>query len=240
MHTHKRADVHAHTSRWGQSCKRSGWHCGTSLAALCRCRLHTGFWINGSEMIYRGYLPPEHRHARLPAHTHTLLLLRTHTHNTNFFPPSLLFTRRRWRKGSQQNQEGKREKSGREASFCVLSHWISEARGYVKTRLPCLFSHSCPFVSRHDGKCCRGHAEKSQSPRPPRVSSVVCKIIKWNIRLRSNKKRCTYRSSSTGRMAQGKTSGSQQLLSPTSHMQSPGRREHLFVFVIKCSSCTVS
>ena len=55
----------------GHSCKRSRWHCGTSLAALCRCRLHTGFWINGSEMIYLGYLPPEHRHAHTHKHTHT-------------------------------------------------------------------------------------------------------------------------------------------------------------------------
>lgn len=55
----------------GQSCKRSRWHCGTSLAALCRCCLHTGFWINGSEMIYQGYPPPEHRHTLLSGATPT-------------------------------------------------------------------------------------------------------------------------------------------------------------------------
>ena len=125
-------------------------------------------------MIYLGYLPPEHRHA----HTHK------HTHNTSFFPPSLLFIRRRWRRDTPR---GRREKSGRAASHCVaLSHIIWQMQRFTNASFIPLFRlsfefDSYPFVFRHNGKYDRGHAKNSRFPDLS-FSSDVCSIIRWNIR----------------------------------------------------------
>lgn len=172
----------------GQTCKRSHWHCDTSLAALCKCRLQTGFWINGSEMIYLGYLPPEHRH--MHTHTYTNTPHCIHTHNTSFFPPSLLFIQRRWRRDTP-TPRGKREKSGRAASYCVvLSHIIWQIQRFTSVSFIIQFGLSFSdlswfipilFFSRQNGKYDWGHAKNGHFPDLG-FSGNVCNIISRNIR----------------------------------------------------------
>lgn len=193
MHTHKHVHIHAHASRWGQSCKRSGWHCGTSLAALCRCRLHTGFWINGFEMIYRGYLPPEHRHTHPCTAPHIYTCCYTHTQHKLL--PSLtvhMETLTQRRKPKPRGETREIWHSGILLYPYSLNIWgVDMLRCSLNSYLV-IYTHLLSDVMETIAEVTLTIA----NPPTTCSTSAISKISRWNARLHSNRKRCSYRRSS--------------------------------------------
>lgn len=107
MLIHKHSHTHMPAVGGGSELQTKSWHFFGSVVQVSSAHC---FWINGSEMIYLGYLPPEHRH----------------THNTSFFPPSL-FIQRHWRRETPTGGK-KREKSGRAALSRPESHYLTNTK----------------------------------------------------------------------------------------------------------------
>lgn len=195
MHTHKHVHIHAHASRWGQSCKRSGWHCGTSLAALCRCRLHTGFWINGFEMIYRGYLPPEHRHTHPCTAPHIYTCCYTHTHTAQTSSLSHCSY------GDADAKAQTKTKRGNERNLAQRHPFVSLLTEYLRRvdMLRCSLNSYLVIYTHLLSDVMETVAEVTLTiANPPTTcsTSTISKISRWNARLHSNRKRRSYRRSS--------------------------------------------
>lgn len=172
MVTHVHSHTHTH-QLGGQSCKRSRWHCGTSLAALCKVssahrRLHKWIWND---------LP---RVSATWAQTHALLHTHTHTHDISFLPPSGLFIQRRWRRDTPTPRGKKTEIWQSCILLCHINwqmHRFTNVRFIIQFRLSfrdlLIYAH---FVFRHHGKCARVSARKSKFSAP-----VFCNIISRNM-----------------------------------------------------------